>query len=156
MASGLHGLVLRCSCQTPLYQTTGRFFNWFVRFSLIFLEVTKSVIWRQRPYSAQTQATWDFARLEGASAMQLAGTLFGIAYHAAIPAGDWSFAHAAFMRRHLLAHKAGVIDQQYLDETHEDPAQLGRRIAVVAADVARVAEIVSALGSQLLLLLPPP
>ena len=43
---------------------------------------------------------------------------------------DWAHAQNGFMRRHVIAHRAGVVDQQYLDETGEDPTLLGRRIAV--------------------------
>jgi len=49
--------------------------------------------------------------------------LYGIDLKPAVPIDDWTLAHLGFMRRHLVAHKAGVIDQQYLDETGE-PAHL--------------------------------
>jgi hypothetical protein len=65
------------------------------------------------------------------------------------PADDWMFVHQCFMRRHLLTHTSGVIDQKYLDETGEGRHLLGRRVAVSAADVERLATIVEALGVRL-------
>jgi hypothetical protein len=71
-----------------------------------------------------------------------------------VPAADWTAAHVAFCRRHLLAHKAGVIDQQYLDDTHESLALLGRRIQITAPDVEHVIEVVLRLGEWLNASLP--
>ena len=68
---------------------------------------------------------------------------------------DWSAAHVAFMQRHVLAHRGGVVDQQYLSETGESAALLGRRVLVTAADVERVTEIILKLGNSLLKNLPP-
>ena len=65
------------------------------------------------------------------------------------PADDWMFVHQCFMRRHLLTHTSGVIDQKYRDETGEGRHLLGRRVAVSAADVERLATIVEALGVRL-------
>jgi hypothetical protein len=75
--------------------------------------------------------------------------LWGIDLQANVAADDWRFAHLCFMRRHVLAHLAGVIDQQYLDETDEPPALLGRRVLVDAADVERLAGVVGQVGELL-------
>lgn len=83
-------------------------------------------------------------------------TLFDIDLPASIPATDWSFGHVGFMRRHLLAHNAGVIDQKYLDETGELRTLLGRRLVITLADVDRLAGIVVALGESVIALLPKP
>ena len=53
------------------------------------------------------------------------------------------------MRRHVLAHASGVIDQQYLKETRESSQLLGRRVSVSAADVNRLGLIVESLGETL-------
>jgi hypothetical protein len=82
--------------------------------------------------------------------------LFGVDLQAAVPPNDWTAAHVGFMRRHLIAHKAGVVDQQYLAETGERRALLGRRIQVTAPDVERLAGVVAELGRHLVALLPPP
>jgi hypothetical protein len=82
------------------------------------------------------------------SAARLNG-LFGIDLQQRISPEDWSFAHTCFMRRHVLAHAAAVIDQEYLDETKEGSHLLGRRVTVSTSDVERFAAIVERLGESL-------
>jgi hypothetical protein len=81
--------------------------------------------------------------------------LFGVDLEGAVSPEEWCTAHVGFMRRHLISHRAGVVDQKYLDETGESQALLGRRITISAADVIALAEIVSKLGRQLIAALPP-
>jgi hypothetical protein len=54
-----------------------------------------------------------------------------------------------FMRRHLLAHTAGVIDQRYIDETREPAALVGRRLIVTSEEVTMLAGLVETLGREL-------
>jgi len=75
--------------------------------------------------------------------------LFGIDLQQGIASDDWTFAHNCFMRRHVLAHASGVIDQDYLDETKDASNLRGRRVAVSAPDVQRFAAIVERIGSGL-------
>ncbi len=65
--------------------------------------------------------------------------LFGIDLTLALPSNEWQGTTIAFLRRHLLAHKAGVIDAKYLQESGEPSALLGRRIVVSASDISTVA-----------------
>jgi hypothetical protein len=83
-------------------------------------------------------------------------TLFGVDFSTTVSPAEWHTAHMAFMRRHLISHRAGVIDQKYLDETGESHSLLGRRIVVDPADVETLANIVGRLGAGLLTLLPAP
>jgi hypothetical protein len=83
-------------------------------------------------------------------------TLFGVDFETAAGAADWALARLNFMRRHLIAHRSGVVDQQYLAESGEPPVLLGRRIVVDAAQVAHLADAVERLGITLLRLLPSP
>jgi len=82
--------------------------------------------------------------------------LFDVAFDKAIPDQSWKRAHVFFMRRHLIAHKSGVIDAQYLDETGEPRSLLGKRVRVGHDDVLELAGLVEGLGHGLLSLLPPP
>jgi hypothetical protein len=95
-----------------------------------------------------------FQNLSRASA--LLARLFGVDLSAAVPPAAWTAAQTAFMKRHLLAHKAGVIDQQYLDQTGESPALLRRRLRISAGDVALLVDTILALGEHLIKTLPPP
>jgi hypothetical protein len=75
--------------------------------------------------------------------------LFGIDLQRGIVPADWNFAHICFMKRHVLAHAVGVIDQDYLDETKEGNHLLGRRVTVAAPEVERFATIIEGLGATL-------
>jgi hypothetical protein len=75
--------------------------------------------------------------------------LFGIDLEATVPADDWRRTNLAFLRRHLLAHKAGVIDGRYLEDSGESVAQLGRRIAVTPADIAHAVSTTRELATRL-------
>jgi hypothetical protein len=80
--------------------------------------------------------------------------LFNVEMTKGISPTDWNAVHVAFMRRHVLAHRGGVIDQQYLDETKESASLLGRRMLVTVPEVERVAKIVLVIGRSLLDQLP--
>jgi len=73
-------------------------------------------------------AALSFQHLPGA-AVRLQ-SLFGIDLASACAPEIWSPTHIAFMRRHLLANKAGVVDQAYLNETQEPSALVGRRLTI--------------------------
>lgn len=83
-------------------------------------------------------------------------TLFGVDYPASVGSTDWDLAHLGFMRRHLIAHRSGVVDQQYLDETHDSHVVVGRRIVIAQPDVQALAVAVERLAATLLNILPPP
>ena len=103
----------------------------------------------------------DFAKCQGLSFQNLPRSarrlkeLFGIELQDRVNPPDWNTIHTAFMKRHLIAHRAGVVDQQYLDETGESSALLGRRVHVTREEVEHLTEIVEVLGRGLLSLLPP-
>jgi hypothetical protein len=75
--------------------------------------------------------------------------LFGIDLSQGIDWSDWQVAHIAFMRRHVLAHRAGVVDRQYIDETKDQALIVGRRVIVKAADVQKLAEILLQVAQSL-------
>lgn len=82
--------------------------------------------------------------------------LFGVDLVGSVTTADWALAHKAFMRRHLLAHRAAVVDQQYLDETGDTTVVLGRRLPIAIEDVLALTDVVARIGNVLVSLLPPP
>lgn len=74
---------------------------------------------------------------------------FGFDLHDGVADGDWSFLIAAFQKRHLIAHKMGVIDQKYVNVTHDSTAVVGRKVAVASTEVERTCELLSLLGARL-------
>jgi hypothetical protein len=64
-------------------------------------------------------------------------------------ADEWDAACRAFQKRHLLAHKMGVIDEDYIQKANDSGAILGRRVALSQAEVESSISIVEALGRRL-------
>lgn len=75
--------------------------------------------------------------------------LFGVDLRATVSAAVWDELNLGFMRRHLLAHRFGVIDQKYIDDTGEPLDLLGKRISIETSDVERLAKLVETLGGEL-------
>ena len=82
--------------------------------------------------------------------------LFGIDLMAAVSADNWEFAGRCFQKRHLLAHKMGVVDLAYIGATNDPTAVVGRKSQIRAEEVKRLVDVVRQLGGQLAsqLLLP--
>lgn len=74
---------------------------------------------------------------------------FGFDFADALFPNEWEAACRAFQKRHLLAHKMGVIDDDYLQKANDPGAILGRRIALSQAEVEASITIVEALGRRL-------
>lgn len=62
---------------------------------------------------------------------------------------EWDAACRAFQKRHVLAHKMGVIDEDYVQKANDPGAILGRRVALNQAEVEASISIVEALGRRL-------
>ncbi|MGA7742819.1 MAG: hypothetical protein WBP56_20620 [Polyangia bacterium] len=82
--------------------------------------------------------------------------LFGIDLVATVAPEKWAFAHRGFMKRHVVAHCAGVVDQQYIDETHDAAVVVGHKITLDAHEVSALAEATMEIGAALIRSLPKP
>jgi hypothetical protein len=82
--------------------------------------------------------------------------LFGVDLLAAIDPKVWERAHRGFMKRHVVAHRASVVDHQYIDETGDVTAIVGRKIPLDPGEVSGVALATLEIGAALVRLLPPP
>lgn len=82
--------------------------------------------------------------------------LFGISLEANTAASDWRHLNLCFQRRHLIAHRGGVVDPKYLAETSDPDAVVGRRVPISSPQVTSLSAQVLALGETLIRLLPPP
>ena len=74
---------------------------------------------------------------------------FGIDLSADLAPDAWRAAATAFQKRHLIAHKMGVVDQDYITKTGDTRAVVGRKISIDADEVRGLARIVSKLASRL-------
>ncbi len=81
-------------------------------------------------------------------------TLFQVELSTCLAAHEWQSARRSFMRRHLLAHRSGVVDEQYRREAQDPAAILGRRIAITPEAVTELIGCVRQLGRALVGRLP--
>ncbi len=83
--------------------------------------------------------------------------LFGFDITTYVTVPDWEFACRCFQKRHLLAHKMGVIDDDYLQATKDRAAVVGRKLQITPEEVKRLIDVIRQLGGKLAAqLLPPP
>jgi hypothetical protein len=81
--------------------------------------------------------------------------LFGLDLMTFVPRQDWEFACLCFQKRHLLAHKMGVIDDDYVQATNDPAAVVGRKVQIGPEEVKRLIAVVRQLGEKLTIQLLP-
>jgi hypothetical protein len=69
---------------------------------------------------------------------------------------DWEIACRVFQKRHLLAHKMGVVDEDYRTKANDPEAIVGRKIGVIPAEITATIKIIATLGRRLFEGLLPP
>ena len=75
--------------------------------------------------------------------------LFGFDIANDIDTNDWDFVIRSFQKRHLLAHKMGVIDDEYIKKAKDLSAVVGRKIVITSEEVLRLALLLKTIGSNL-------
>ena len=85
-----------------------------------------------------------FQNLEGARTGFL--DLFGVDFSTAVEPEDWRAAVMAFQKRHIIAHKLGVIDQDYVTKTGDTRAVVGWKIVVDDGEVKELVRIIKKLA----------
>jgi hypothetical protein len=88
-----------------------------------------------------------FQNLEGAQSNVL--DAFGIDLSAAVEPNEWRAAGAGFQKRHLVAHKMGVVDPDYITKTGDSRVLVGRKIGIKAAEVRELARTISKIAQRL-------
>lgn len=74
---------------------------------------------------------------------------FSVDFAATTTHKDWDHIMRAFQKRHLLAHKMGVIDEEYLSATGDSPALIGRKVSISASEVRELVARIQGLGAEL-------
>ncbi|WP_322083381.1 hypothetical protein [Burkholderia sp. BCC1972] len=74
-----------------------------------------------------------FQSIDAAKDKLLRETGFDLA--ALLDATAWNFVTMQFQKRHLLAHKLGIIDAEYISKTGSSRSLLGRKVAITDVDV---------------------
>lgn len=96
----------------------------------------------------------DCTQAERVSFQNLAGAskrfvdLFGIDLSTQVEPEEWQAAVVAFQKRHLIAHRMGVVDQNYVDKTGDSLAVVGRKIVVDADEVKRLLRTLNTLAAH--------
>ncbi|NMC14840.1 MAG: hypothetical protein GYA34_18385 [Chloroflexi bacterium] len=75
--------------------------------------------------------------------------LFSFDLASSVDIKDWELAIRCFSKRHLLAHKMGVVDQKYIGDTNDTSATIGRRIKITEDEVHSLVLVVQTLGKYL-------
>jgi hypothetical protein len=75
--------------------------------------------------------------------------LFQMDVTAAMSPAEWDVVCRSFQKRHLLAHRMGVVDAAYLAATNDPQAVLGRKIKVERGEVESLGRSLRALGTHL-------
>ena len=98
---------------------------------------------------------WNSAKAEKMNFQNLEGTrkgflgLFGIDLSTGVKPEKWRAAAMAFQKRHLIAHKLGVVDQDYVTKTGDTRAVVGRKIGIDAGEVNGLAGIIKILALRM-------
>lgn len=74
---------------------------------------------------------------------------FGVDFATTSTPEDWKHILRAFQIRHLLAHKMGVVDEEYLSATGDSASMLGRKVSIAATDVGALVAHLQNLGGEL-------
>lgn len=88
-----------------------------------------------------------FQNLDGAR--RRVRDLFGFNLAAGVEPDEWDFACIQFQKRHLVVHKAGVIDEGYVRATGSTYAMLGRKVRIESGEVGRLCGVIRKLGTSL-------
>lgn len=76
--------------------------------------------------------------------------LFGFSLQSAVSSDEWTLLVKGFQKRHLLAHKMGVVDDKYIATTGDAHAIVGRKLTITSQEVGELLETVMKLGHGLL------
>ncbi len=88
-----------------------------------------------------------FQNLEGAKSNIL--DIFGADLSAQVTADEWRSAVRAFQKRHLVAHKMGIIDQDYITKTGDTQAIVRRKVGIEADEVRGLVRVIRKLAIRL-------
>jgi hypothetical protein len=75
--------------------------------------------------------------------------VFGFDFADELTADSWTAVCRIFQKRHLLSHKMGVIDDEYIQKANDPGAVVGRRVRVTLDEVSLAIGLVETLGQRL-------
>ncbi|MBD3175653.1 MAG: hypothetical protein GF320_10770 [Armatimonadia bacterium] len=84
-----------------------------------------------------------------ARADQRVQKLFDISLSGSLDANEWEFVSRCFQKRHLFAHKMGVVDQAYINASEDAQAVVGRKVSITPDEVTTLIAHLRHLGAHL-------
>jgi hypothetical protein len=75
--------------------------------------------------------------------------IFGFDFADGLASGEWDSSCRIFQKRHVLAHKMGVMDADYVQKANDAGAIVGRKIRVQKDEVESAIRIIGTLGGRL-------
>lgn len=82
----------------------------------------------------------NFQSLE--SAKESVKSHFGFEMDQGLTTEEWQNANISFQKRHLIAHKMGIIDEDYKRRTGDSSAIVGRKIVIYSSDVESLIPVI--------------
>jgi hypothetical protein len=76
--------------------------------------------------------------------------LFGFRLSDGLSSDEWDFVFKCFQKRHLLAHKMGVVDEAYISASGDTDAVVGRKIVIRANEVNELIQHLHTMGQHLI------
>jgi len=101
------------------------------------------------PKAAKPKKVADIRFQNIAAARDRVREQFTVDFAATSAPADWKHVLRAFQKRHLLAHKMGVVDEDYLAASGESPLLLGHKVSVAAPEVRELVARLKSLGAEL-------
>lgn len=105
-----------------------------------------------RVFSSQSAAPEKAAEIRFqniAVARQRVREHFGVDFTAGLNDSEWALVLRCFQKRHLLAHKMGVVDEEYIQATSDHTAVLGRKSQIDSTEVRALVAALHTIGEQL-------
>jgi uncharacterized Zn finger protein (UPF0148 family) len=88
-----------------------------------------------------------FQRLQDGDSLWRAAV--GAGYTDWLSPDDWTRLRVLFERRHLLAHRNGIVDEKYVTKSGDGTYRVGQRLVVTARDVTGLADIIRRLAEAI-------
>ena len=85
------------------------------------------------------------------SAAEALNAWYGFDYLENVSGEDRDFLNRMFNRRHLFTHRAGQVDQEYLDNTGDTSVRLNQVVRVRSNEIKRLIKLVGQAGQRLIL-----
>jgi hypothetical protein len=75
--------------------------------------------------------------------------MFGLDLESLLDGSEWKLLVAAFQNRHVLAHRGGVIDQQYVNAVGCSTAMVGHKLKIDASEIKAMLDSLTKLGTAM-------